>query len=423
LRVCCIGVVAESAPPPGLWRDRTFLTYWSAAAIDTLGDQVTFLAMPLVAVVTLQATAAQTGILRATVALPSLLFGLVAGALIDRLPRRRVLVAANLVGALALASVPAAALVHRLVLVQVIAAAFLAGGAGMFAGLAATAYLPTLVRRDQLVDANGKLGTTSSTMSIVGPSLAGLVVQAVTAPVAIVADVVLTTLAGALYAAIPRADPPPEGRRRHLLAEIGEGIRVVVDHRVLRALTVAVGGFNLFSGVAQAVFVLYMARQLRMPPATIGLVFAAAGPGALAGAVLSRRVVGVIGVGPTIIAGALAFGLGWTIPPFAAGPPAMLTVTLMASQFLLYGGAQLANITMRSLRQAVTPATLLGRVSGTMSFVWQGVVPVGALAGGLVGQVAGPRAALGVAAAGSLALMAGLAFTPLRGLRSIEDAA
>jgi len=407
---------------PSLWRDRTFMTYWSASAIDSLGSQVTLVAMPLVAVVALQATAADTGILRAVVALPNLLFGLLAGALVDRLPRRRVLIAANLVTAALLASIPLAALGHVLVLDQVFAVSFLAGTTGVFAGLAATAYLPALVGRESLVDANGKLATTTSTMTILGPSLAGFLVQTLTAPIAIVVDAVCSAVAAVVYTAIRRAEPPAEVVRRHLLREVLEGIGVVFGNRVLRTLVLVVASFNLFSGMAQAVFVLYMARQLGLPPATIGIVFAASGPGALLGAVLARRAASAIGIGPTIVAGALAFGVGWTIPPFVFGPPTALVVGLMASQFLLYGGAQLANITTRSLRQAVIPGPLQGRANGTMLVVWQGVVPAGALAGGLIGQVAGPRAALFVAAAGSLAMMAALLTTRLARVRSLRDA-
>lgn len=405
-----------------LWRDRTFLTYWSASAIDSLGNQVTFVAMPLVAVVVLQATAVDTGILRAVVALPNLLFGLIAGAVVDRMPRRRVLIAANLATALVLASIPLAALAHELVLAQVFAVSFLAGSAGVFAGLAATAYLPALVGRSSLVDANSKLATTTSTLSIVGPSLSGFLVQTLTAPIAITADAVFSGLAAVAYTAIRRPEPAARVVRRHPLKEVGEGITVVIGHRILRVLVLVVASFNLFSGVAQAVLVIYMARELGLPPAAIGLVFAASGPGALVGAVLSRRAADAVGIGPTIIVGALTFGVGWTIPPLVLGPRPAVMAGLMASQFLLYAGAQLANTTTRSLRQAVIPGPLQGRANGTMLVVWQGVVPAGALAGGLIGQTAGLRAALGVAAAGSLAMMAALLTTRLGRVRSLADA-
>jgi len=404
-----------------LWRDRAFLTYWSASAIDSLGTQVTFVAMPLVAVVVLQATAADTGILRAVVALPNLLFGLLAGALVDRLPRRRVLMASNLATAVLLASIPLAALAHELVLAQVFAVSFLAGTAGVFAGLAATAYLPALVGRDSLVDANSKLATTSSTLSIVGPSLAGVLVQTLTAPIAVAADAVLTAVAAVGFAAVRRAEPQTDPMRRHLLKEVVEGVAVVIGNRILRVLVLVVASFNLFSGVAQAVLVIYMARGLRLPPATIGLVFAASGPGALVGSVLSRRAADAAGIGPAIVVGGLTFGVGWTVPPLVFGPLPAVVAGLMASQFLLNAGAQLANVTIRSLRQAVIPGPLQGRANGTMLVLWQGVVPAGALAGGLIGQAAGPRTALAVAAAGSLGMMGALMMTRLARVRSLAD--
>jgi predicted MFS family arabinose efflux permease len=377
--------------------------------------------MPLAAVVTLQATATETGILRAVVALPNLLLGLVAGAWIDRLPRRRVLITAELVAAVLLATIPLAAILHRLLLAQLFAVAFLSASAGLFGGLAASAYLPALVGREALVDANSKLAMTFSTLNIVGSGVAGFLVQLLTAPIAIVFDSALSTVAAAVYMTIRRPEPPPPAARRALRLEVAEGIGVVLRSPLLRAQLLAIGSFNLFSALAQAVLVLYMARQLHLQPAGIGLVFAASGPGALVGAFLARRMADRLGVGSAILIGALAFGLGWTIAPLAAGPPVLATLILMAGQFLLYGGSVVANVNVSSLRQAMTPDRLLGRVNGTMLLVFQGVVPFGALAGGVIGQLAGPRFALGVAAAGTLSAMVGVLFSPLARVRTLAE--
>ena len=385
-----------------------------------MGNQITFVAMPLAAVVTLQATATETGILRALVALPNLLLGMVAGVWIDRLPRRRVLITAELVAAALLATIPLAAILHRLVLAQLLAVAFLSSAAGLFGLLAAAAYLPALVGREALVDANSKLAMTFSTLNIVGSGVAGFLVQLLTAPIAIVSDSALSTLAAAVYMAIRRPEPARPTARRALRLEVAEGIGVVLRNGLLRAQLLVVGSFNLFSALAQAVLVLYMARQLHLQPAGIGLVFAAS-PGALLGAFLARRLANRLGVGPAILIGALVFGLGWTIAPLAAGPPLAATLVLMAGQFLLYGGSLIANVNISSLRQAMTPDRLLGRVNGTMLFVFQGVTPIGALAGGVIGQLAGPRLALGVAAAGTLGAMVGILFSPLARVRTLAE--
>jgi len=386
-----------------------------------LGNQITFVAMPLAAVVTLQATATETGILRALVALPNLLLGMVAGVWIDRLPRRRVLITAELVAAALLATIPLAAILHRLVLAQLLAVAFLSSAAGLFGLLAAAAYLPALVGREALVDANSKLAMTFSTLNIVGSGVAGFLVQLLTAPIAIVSDSALSTLAAAVYMAIRRPEPARPTARRALRLEVAEGIGVVLRNGLLRAQLLVVGSFNLFSALAQAVLVLYMARQLHLQPAGIGLVFAASGPGALLGAFLARRLANRLGVGPAILIGALVFGLGWTIAPLAAGTPLAATLVLMAGQFLLYGGSLIANVNISSLRQAMTPDRLLGRVNGTMLFVFQGVTPIGALAGGVIGQLAGPRLALGVAAAGTLGAMVVILFSPLARVRTLAE--
>jgi MFS family permease len=416
------GQVVNPAPRR-LWRDHTFVTYWLASSIDLAGSQVTYVAMPLVAVIVLKASASDTGILRALSALPSLMFGILAGALVDRIPRRRILIASNIASALLLASVPVAATAHRLALSQVFVVTFLVGVAGVFGGIAATAYLPTLVRRDALVDANGKLAATSSSLSIIGPSMAGALIQWLTAPIALAADAVLTVLSAIVFVTIRRPEALPRFEERRMLSSIWTGIREAVGAPILRMITLVVSGFNLFSAMAQAVFVLYMARQLKLPATTIGLIFAAAGPGALVGSVLSRRFADSIGLGQTIVLGTLAFGLGWIIAPIAAGPVPVLVASLMASQFMLYAGAQLANVNIKSLRQVATPPQLLGRVSGIMALAWQGVVPIGAIVGGYIGQIAGPRTALTVASIASLTMMVLLFLTPLRRVRCVADVA
>ncbi|HXM55277.1 MAG TPA: MFS transporter [Candidatus Dormibacteraeota bacterium] len=405
-----------------LWRDRTFLPFWLSSTVLALGYQIAFTAVPLVAVVTLQASAGATGVLRAVVALPNLAFGIPAGVWVDRLPRRRVLIAASALAAIVTATIPAAGVAGVISLPQLYLVAFLTGTAGVFRGIAATAYLPSIVERDELLRANTMLATTNSTMGIVGPSLSGLLVQLITAPLALLADALMSLVSVVVLSTIRRPEPPRPARAAHRFrAELVEGITIVIGHPILRWLMLFIASFNLFSSVAQAVFILYMARQLHLPPATIGLVLAAAGPGALLGALMARRGALRIGIGPTIVAGGVTFGAGWLLTPLAAGPPAALVVLLMGSQFLLFAGAQLANVNIQSLRQAVTPDRLLGRVDGSMLLAFQGMIPIGAVLGGLIGQEFGPRSALWVAAAGSLGAMALVAASPLRRVRSLVD--
>ena len=406
----------------GLWRDRAFLTYWSGTVFNGLGSQVTFLALPLTAVLVLHAGSAQMGLLRATAAMPSLLLGLVAGVLVDRVSRRRTLIVASLLSSAVVATVPLSALLHGLSLAQIYVVSFLGSVFALFAVLAASAYLPTLVGRGALVDANGKLATTNATVGLAEPSFAGLLVQLVTAPVAIIADACLTAGAALIFWLIRREEPARTPSKGQILPEIGEGIRVVLSHRILRLLLVIIGSFNLFSAVAQAVFVLYMARGLGLPAVAIGFVFGVSGVGLLVGALVARSISGAIGIGPAIVAGGLTFGTGWALVPLATGPAPVEVLMLLASQFLLFGGSQLANVNLASLRQAVTPDRLMCRVGGSLQLVFQGVVPVGAVAGGLLGERLGLRPTLLVAAAGTLIAMAIIAASPLRSVRTTEQA-
>lgn len=415
-------VEARQPNNASLWKHRAFLTYWSGTVLNGLGSQVTFLALPLTAVYLLHADSAQMGLLRATASLPNLLLGLLAGVLVDRVSRRRTLIVASLLSSAVVVTVPLTALLHALSLAQVYAVSFLGSVFALFAALAANAYLPTLVGRGALVDANSKLATTNATVGLAGPSFAGLLVQLVTAPVAIVADACLTVGASLIFWLIRRDEPARTRSKARLLPEIAEGIRVVFSHRILRLLLVIVGSFNLFSAVAQAVFVLYIARGLGLPAVAIGFVFGASGVGLLVGALVAKQISSAIGIGPAIVAGGLTFGTGWALAPLATGTQGTEVLMLIASQFLNFGGAQLANVNLASLRQAVIPDRLMGRVGGSLSLVFQGVVPVGAVTGGLLGQHLGLRPTLLIAAAGTLLAMAIIAASPLRTVRTVEQA-
>ncbi|MDP9372215.1 MAG: MFS transporter, partial [Chloroflexota bacterium] len=402
----------RSAPPSAsaraqftaLWRNADFVKLWAAQTVSQFGSQVTLFALPLVAALTLGASPAQMGILSAVEFAPFLLLGLVAGVWVDRLPRRAILIATDLARAALLLAIPAAALAGRLSMGLLYAVAALTGCCTVFFDVAYQSYLPALVRRDDLAEGNGKLEASRSVAQIAGPGLAGGLVQLVTAPFALLVDAVSFLLSGFALALIRaregRASGPTGGGR--ILAEIGEGLRVVLHSPLLRPIAACTATANLFGTIGQAIFVLYVTRQLGIGPGLLGVIFAAGNLGALLGAAAASRVARRCGLGATIIGSITFGGLGGLLVPLAGGPRAVAVPLLIAGQALLTFGGVMYNVNQVSLRQAITPGRLLGRMNATMRFIVWGTIPVGALTGGFLGEAIGLRPTLVVGAAGAL---------------------
>jgi MFS family permease len=285
---------------------------------------VTLLALPLTAALTLQAGPAQMGVLAAVETAPFLLIGLPAGAWVDRLRRRPVMIAADVGRALMLAAIPAAWLLGGLTIELLYAVGLLAGCLTVFFDVAYQAYLPALVERDELVEGNSKLELSRSTAQIVGPGLAGGLVQAIGGPPAILIDAVSFALSGFCLGLIRRAEPAPRtaGGRGRLWAEIGEGLRLVVGSPVLRGIAGCTGTWNLFGSIVQAVLVLFATRELGLEPGALGLIFAVGGAGAVLGALLADRATRRFGTGPVIIGAAAIGAASWLLIPLAGGATA-----------------------------------------------------------------------------------------------------
>jgi MFS family permease len=268
----------------GLWRNPDFVRLWASDAVSGFGSQITVLALPLAAVA-LGAGPREMGWLAAARTLPVLLFGLVAGTWVDRLPRRPLLIATDLVRAALLCSVPAAMLLGQLRLDLLYAVAFLAGVLALVSQVAHASYLPALVGREQLVEGNSKLAETGQVASVVGPSLGGALVQLVTAPMALLVDALSFVASAVLLGTIRRreARPTAPAERRALWREIGEGLRFVVAHPVLRTLTGAWGLYFLFDALFWGLYPLYVTRELGVSPAGLGLLFAIGGVGGVLG--------------------------------------------------------------------------------------------------------------------------------------------
>ena len=407
----------------GLWRHPDFLRLWAGQTVSLLGSEVTALAIPLLAALTLDASATEMGVLSAAGAAPALLVGLFAGVWVDRARRRPILVGTDVGRAAVLATVPVAALTTGLSVPYLCVVAFLSGLLTTFFDIAHASLLPSLVRREQLVEGNSKLEVSRSGALVAGPGLAGILVQVASAPVAILVDAASFLVSGVLIARIrtPERSPAGAGTRRGLWAEAREGIGVVLGDPMLSAMATSLSLFNLSAGAFGAVYVLFVTRELGLSPAGLGLVFAAGSAafpvGAAAAGWAGRR----FGVGPSIVWGAGISDAAFLLAPLAGGPFAVTVGLLVASRLVATLTGPVTAINQLSLRQAITADRLLGRVNGTMRVFALGTAPVGALLGGALGDAVGLRPALLVAALGIQLGFARLYFSPVRSLREVPD--
>ena len=357
------------------------------------------------------------GVLAAAGQVPFLLFSLPAGAWIDRLPRRPVLIAADVASSLLLVSVPLAVPFGGPNFPHLVVVAVGVGTLTVVSEVAHYAYVPSLVGRERLTESNSKLQVSYSAAA--GPGLAGVLVQLLTAPVAVLADAVSFLISAALLRSIRRPEPPP-GRsdaRLPMRRSIADGMRRLLGHPLLRAIIVASVPITFCTSGFLALYVLYATRELGLAPAAIGLIFAAGGVGAISGAMLARRAADRFGVGPAIIGGWVLAAAGAPLVPLAAGPTVVVIVILALSKAFEGVTDTVANIHQWSLRQVVTPDHLAGRVTAGHRFAVYGAGAAGALAGGALGTTLGLRPALFVCAVGALLSPVLAVCSPLRQLR------
>jgi MFS family permease len=403
-----------------LWRHGDFLRLWSAQTISQFGSQITLLALPLVALLVLDASAFQVAVLATVEWLPWLLVSLPAGAWVDRVRRRPVLILADLGRGAALLSIPIAYWLDALTLGQLYVVGFATGVLTVFFDVAYQSYLPSLVERRQLSDGNSKLEISRSAAGLAGPGLAGLLVELVTAPVAILGDAISFLASAAFLGRIrreERREPPPQESR--LVAEIVEGVRYVLADRYLRPSISFVAMSNFFNQVVWTMFIVYAVRSLGWTPGTIGLVLTLGNLGFLAGAVLAPRISTRAGVGTTMIGGSIVCCWPLLLVPLAPAEYAIPAVVI-ALVVISFGGV-VFNIVAISLFQAITPDRLLGRMNASRRFVVWGVVPLGSLTGGALTALIGLRPTLYVGAIGASLAFLPLLFSPVRGLRDVPE--
>jgi MFS family permease len=409
----------DAVRPDTLWRHRDFLKLWTGQTVSVFGSQFTHLAVPLIAAMVLKASPAQMGVLSAVVTAPFLLIGLFAGVWVDRWRRRPVLISGDVGRALVLSAIPIAYLAGALSMPLLYAVGFLTGVLTVFFDVAYQAYLPSLVDRAQLVEGNSKLEASRSTAQIAGPGLAGVVVQIISAPLAIVFDALSFLISGVFIGLIRRSEPSHGTTRAPMLGEIREGLAVVFGNPMLRAIAGCTGTANFFASAAGALYILFVTRELGMKPAAIGAVFSLGSVGALAGVLLAGSLARRLGIGRVVVAAPLISGLGFV--PVVLATPALAVPLLTLGALVSSFGYPIYNISQVSLRQALTPHRLQGRMNATMRFLVWGTMPLGALAGGALGQVLGLRPTIAIAAAGATLAFVWVWRSPVRALRQIPE--
>mgnify|MGYP001327309020 CR=1 FL=1 len=405
-----------------LWRHRDFRLLWAGQTVSELGSQVSVLAVPLVAIDTLHAGTFEVGLLTSLATVPFLIVGLPAGAWVDRWPKRPVLLAADALRAITLATIPLAWWLSALTMGQLYAVTLISGTLTVFFDVAYRSYLPVLVERDELVDGNGKLAATMAGAQVGGPAVGGSLVAAVGAAPAVLADALSFVVSCGSLLAVRVAEPRPERRPRQrggLRGEIGEGLHFVWREPRIRSVAASTATSNLFSTMGLAVLLVFLRRDLHVGPARIGLLMAVGGTGGLLGAVIAGPLARRLGLGRAIL-WAMAFGgIGQLGYPLATARTA--TALVIASGFVLSAGAIAFNINQLSLRQALCPFALQGRMNASVRFMVWGTMPVGGFAGGVLGAWIGLRPTLWVAGAGALTAFLWIAFSPLPGVRTMPS--
>ncbi|WP_332767396.1 MFS transporter [Phenylobacterium sp.] len=409
--------------PSALWRDGDFTRLWAAQAVSAFGARITREGLPIMAVVALGAGAATLGVLAAIASAAAVLAGLAGGGYVDRVRRRPLLIAADLVRAGVLIAIPLAAWLGVLSLVQVFAAAAIVAAASVIFDIASHAYLPGLIGRAALVDGNSKLASTEAVAEVGGPALAGVLFQWLTAPFAVAVNAATYLASAGLLALIrepePAAEPEPPAP---WLTEAVQGFRLAWAEARVRALLLMGIAQGLFGGVFSALYILFALRTLGLPTSVLGVAIAAGGVGALAGSWLGPWLARRLGVGPAILTAILGAGLSAMAIPLAPTDRLGASVVLIATQISGDALAVAAGVLTATLRQTLLPQQVLGRVAGAFHASAGGVAILGALGGGALGALIGPRLALFAAAVGFLSIPLIGALSPLRQVREMPGA-
>jgi MFS family permease len=413
-------------PQPSLLRDPDFLKLWTGQTISAFGTQVTLLAVPILAALALKVSPLEFGLLTTIEFLPVVLLSLPAGVWVDRLRRRPILIWTDVARAISLVSIPIGFALGVLTIWQLYLVVLVNGCLTVFFDVAYQSYLPSIVARDQLVDGNAKLELTRQSAQRLGPGLAGVLIGVLTAPFAILLDAISYAASAMFVSWIRRPEPPPVVHdttcpRPSMRAEIVVGLRYVMSNRVLRALALTVAIGNLFGNVADSILILWLVTEHQFAPALIGLAFTLGSVGVITGALLTSRLTRLVGVGPIIILASIGSSVAWL--PIALAPDSLLFPALTATIVVLSFEGVFWNVNAMSLRQAITPPAVRGRMNATMRFISWGTIPLGATLGGVLGSVIGLHNTIWVGALGALLAIVPVLLSPIRQIRAMPESA
>jgi MFS family permease len=408
------------AKQKSLWRNRDFILLWSGQTVSEFGSSVSQLAIPLAAVVLLKATTLQIGILSAMVTLPFLVFSLPAGAIIDRKVKHKLMMRCDigrmlLVGSIPMVTIPGFGL--HLTYVHLLVVAVLSGILTVFFDVSYQSYLPVLLDKDELIDGNGKLGTTGSIAQFAGPSAGGVLIGLLGVARAIAIDAFSYGVSALSLALIRKPEPAPQPRAegRKLRHEIAEGLSFVVKHPILRMILATAATANFASSISTAMSMIFLVRVLHVNPGYVGLIWSLAAVGSTIGGVLVRYLSERVGSARIIWLAPLVFGFPVLLQPLAQ--PGWGVVLYVVSYFFFSVYGIVFNVAAISYRQAVTPPELLGRVTASFRFIVWGMLPIGAAIGGVVGSEWGVRQSIWIGVIGIWLSGVWLVFSPLRKMR------
>lgn len=408
----------------GLWRHPAFVKLWASNTISAFGSQITLLALPLTAALSLHASPSQMGLLVAMELLPFGLFSLHAGAMIDRSQKLALVKFAAISRGCLLLAVPAAAYFDLLRMEILYGVAFSMSSLAVFADVAYQTLIAKFVGREELVEANAKFGLSESSASIAGPSLAGVLVQWLTAPFAIVLDALSFFFSAYILSAIRLRESEPRYRSpgTTLWHEIREGLCAVWANRLLRWTASLLAAWQFLNHMFAAIFVLFAVREVGLSAGMVGMVFSGGGIGFFAASLYVRRLSRAIGLGPTLLAGMSTTALGWGLICLVQGPGRYAIAGLTAALICEGIGAGLFFLTYIGLRQGATPEPLLGRVISTTRFITIAATPLGALLGGALGDAIGLRLTIALVGAGGIVLSAvAMLYSPLKQLKEMPE--
>jgi MFS family permease len=408
---------AEARLTP-LHRQPLFLRFWSAQAVSVFGDQVSALAIPLTAVLVLHASAFEVGLLTSMAWLPHLLLSLPAGLWIDARPHRRlVMIAADLLRAAALATLPVAWWLGGLSVWHLLAVTFTVGALTVFFDLANASFVIALVPRRQYVEAQGRLMTSRSVSYIAGPSVAGFLVQALGAPVALLADGASFLFSAFALRGTKVEEPAVERTDDGSLRRLGAAFRHLLGDPLLRGSLLCTSTVNFFNFFLLAIFVLYASRTLGLSAAAIGVILGVASVGALIGAVIAPRVGRKLGIGRAVLIGAVLFPVPMALFPLAHGSHLVESTMLLTGEFLAGVGVMIFDVNQNSVLALAFPDALRSCLVGAYRFVNYGTRPVGALLGGVLGGAIGLRETMWISVAGASLGVIFLFFSPMPRVR------